>query len=110
LSQRRIGEKSHLFAQGDLGQANLECPVEQIIGVLDRDDARALSGLRCAEEAHRSPGRLVREADLAHLAGLDETAKNFKRLLDGFSGPSGRPRKVVVRSAKRGSGRSGQCN
>ena len=40
LRERRIGEQPDVLALGELGEPDLEGAVDEIVGVLDRDDAR----------------------------------------------------------------------
>ena len=40
LAERRIGEQAHLLAVEDLREPDLEGAVDEVVGVLDRDDAR----------------------------------------------------------------------
>ena len=82
LAERGIGEQAHLFAHGDFGKADLEGPVQQIIGILDGDDARSLPCFGAGDELHRAPGRLIGKPDMADLAGLDEIIQRAERLLD----------------------------
>ena len=61
-----------MLAQVRAGEPDLEDAIKKVVGVLDRDDARQPSAFREAKEAHQSPGRLVRDADVADLSGTDE--------------------------------------
>ena len=40
LRQRRVGKQPDVFAVADLGEVHLEGPVDEVVGVLDRDRAR----------------------------------------------------------------------
>lgn len=82
LRERRIGEQSDALALGEFGKADLEGAVDEIIGVLDRNDARPMAELGGAQETRHAPGRFIGQADVTNLAGLDETAQRFERFFD----------------------------
>ena len=81
-AQRRIGQQPDLLALGKLGQADLEGPVQEIVRVLNADDARLLLFPREAQIFSRAPGRLVGDADMPHLAGLHELGQRRQGLLN----------------------------
>src|SRR5690606_17308987 len=80
--QRRVGQESDLLADRHLGEARLVAAVQQIVGVLHRDDAWPQAPLGAGEKAHDAPGILIGEADEAHLAGLHHGIERLERLLD----------------------------
>src|SRR5262245_42648257 len=63
LAERRISEQAHLLAIEDLGEPGLEGAIDEVVGVLDRDDARKRMDLGSLEKAHHAPWRLVGEAN-----------------------------------------------
>ena len=79
--QRRVGQQAALFAHGNFGQADLEAAVEQVVGVLDRDRARQAQLVGQLQVLHGAPGRLVGQADVANLPGLDLFAQHFQGFL-----------------------------
>src|ERR1041384_5059757 len=69
-----------MLTLGDLGETDLEGAVDEIVGVLNRDDARQAMVVGSLEESHQAPRRLVREpneSDLALISELGERAKNL---------------------------------
>ena len=69
----------------DLGEPDLEGAVDEIEGVLDRDDAGKAHRLGGLEEGHHAPWRLVGEADEPDLALLYELAEHAENDLDGMA-------------------------
>src|SRR6185312_4653062 len=85
LAERRIAKKAHLLAMENFGEPDLEGAVDEIEGVLDRDDARQAQSLGDLEEGHHAPWRLVGETDEPDLALLYELAKHAADGLDGMA-------------------------
>jgi len=81
-AERRIGQQPAILAQRHFGQTLLERPVYQTIGVLNAGDARQAPMLGQGQKTHGAPGRLVREADRADLALLDQFGQRVERRLD----------------------------
>ena len=82
LSERRVGQQTHVLAQRHLRQPDLEGSADQTVDVLDGGHARTAAALREVQEARHAPGRLVGEADVADLAFLDQPVERAERVFD----------------------------
>ncbi|CFW18986.1 Uncharacterised protein [Bordetella pertussis] len=82
--QRRVGQQPDAFAVAELGQADLEDAVEQVVRVLDRGHLGQPVLLGCLQETRHAPRGFVGQADMAHLARAHEILQHLKRLFDRY--------------------------
>src|SRR3569832_593821 len=82
-TERLIGDETHAFAMRDLGEANLEAAVQQVIRVLYAHDARQVELLCECEKLHDAPRRFFGDADVADLARAHQLAQCVQGLGDG---------------------------
>ena len=81
--ERRIGQQIHAQAVAGFVQPVLIAAVDQAVRVLHRGHARQAHLFGHAHELVHAIGRLVGQADGAHLAGLDQFGHGFELRFDG---------------------------
>src|SRR5262249_22731562 len=85
LAEGWVAKQADLLALNNLGEADLEGAVDQIVGVLNRGDARQAMIVGGLEEGHSPPRRLVRKPYEPYLALLHELGQRVEDLRDGVT-------------------------
>jgi len=102
LCERRIGEQADALALGELGESDLEGAVDEVVGVLNRNDARAMAEFGGAQETGQAPRGFVGKADVANFPYFDQPLQGLERLFDrNFIAPRGAAVDRAARAPKR---------